>query len=192
MDTWTHATLGEFESDDWRWIQGEYDFTSLKEVFPDCNTTLELTIEINEDDCEDLGDDDPLPPPSDQILDLTTKILNNLPALVRQGVEALWKDFHGTGVSSSGMWWHNSIDEVFESEFGPDKPDNVDGLFALLDPTGVDIDASIYKWDGPAGRITFASEIDEEHGMSFLTDGENIIGLGYTMDPSPFEHLSTS
>jgi len=147
---------------------------------------------INVPKCEDLGDDDPLPPPSDKILDLATKVLSNLPALVRQGVEVLWQDFHGKGVSSSEMWWHNSIDEVFESDYGPDKPDSAEGLYKLLDPTGVDIDASIYKWDGPAARITFASEIDEEHGISFLTDGENIIGLGYTMDPSPFKHLASS
>ena len=192
MNTWTHAELGEFESDDCRWIQEEFYFKSLEKVFPKSDTTLELTIEIDETDYEDLGDDDPLPAPTDEIIALTVKVVSSLPELISQGVEALWKDIHGTGISSSGMWWNNALDEVFASDFGPAKPDDVKGLYALLEPTGVGVDASIYKWKGPAARITFSSEIDEEHGISFLTDGEQIIGLGYTMDPSPFDHLCVS
>ena len=116
---------------------------------------------------------------------------SNIENLVKEGVVALWDDLHGTGESSSGMWWNDGLEEVFGGDYNPDKPDSSEGLYQLLEPTGLDIDASIYEWNGPAGRITFSSEIDEEHGISFLTDGDRIIGLGYSMDPSPFKHLRT-
>jgi|GEM_PF-4566619 len=182
MAKWSHPELGKFKDDDWYWVQSR-KIPVLSEKFPMCRGKLDFNLEVSEDD----ADGEELPPPSEAIIELALKVTNVLPALIERGLDSLWQDFHGTGASPSGMWWHNAVDEVFDSELGPAKPSDANGLYNLLKPNGIHIDAEIYKWKGSAARFTFESEIDDEHGVSFLTDGDRIIGLGYEMDPMPFE-----
>lgn len=181
---WTHESLGTFKADDWRWTQSR-EFPAIAQAFPSSRRSLGFTIDAYVDGYE--GED--LPLPTDDVISVATRVLERLPSLLDLGINALWDDFHGCGEHPSGMWWNNAFDEVFGGGFRPGKPENEKGLYDLLKPTGLDVDVVEHESVGPTARITFESEIDEEHGISIVTDGEGIVGLGYVMDPGVFKAL---
>jgi len=122
-------------------------------------------------------------PPSEENATLALKIIERLPDLLEQGVQALWHDLTATGSVRSGMWWHGGLDEAFErSEV---TPTDATGLYAAMRPHRIAV-SRYYALNAPAARIQFHAEFEEEHGVSFLTDGAAIIGVGYDYDSSPF------
>ena len=41
--------------------------------------------------------------------------------------------------------------------------------------------------EGPVVELSFHAAFEVEHGVGVLTDGETILGLGYSADVTPFE-----
>ncbi|MFT5191713.1 MAG: hypothetical protein ACI9DF_004530 [Verrucomicrobiales bacterium] len=61
-------------------------------------------------------------------------------------------------------------------------PTHAEELGALLQFYGLGHKFDCTKAGKPLVELRFRSDIDMEHGIGALTDGESIFGLGYTND----------
>lgn len=172
-DVINHPELGEFIYNGYYWSQ-QIPLPALAAL--DKGKRSAKSYEVIVDDGESR--------PPEALLTLAVKVLGNLDALVPDAIEALWADLNGDPAHRSGMWWHDGLEEAFEGHKNP--PKNVEELSKWLYGGGVRIEPFGYGYKKPVAIITFESEIDPEHGIGIMTDGEKIIGTGYSMDPSPF------
>ena len=92
------------------------------------------------------------------------------------------------------MWWHGVLSGEFVDQSLPiEHVENLrrlkapDDLFRVLEAYAVSLDESVCGYEKPCALINFHSSVDEEHGVGFLTDGNRILGIGYSSDPSPYE-----
>lgn len=86
------------------------------------------------------------------------------------------------------MWWHNHLDEVVGvvEDVGLPAPAKADDLAALLLLQEIRIRRDVLDNEQPIAELSFAAAFEEEHGVGILTDGKNILGIGYSADVTPF------
>ena len=181
-NAWTHPKLGEFAADSSGWSttakvpafkRFSYDtgYSNTRRSRGSVHVALRYFM-LN----------DPVPnaaPP--EMVTLLDKLLADPPALVDRVIAALWHDFNGRG-PDSGMWWHGdtkTINKSFKSQ-GLPLPKKPEDLLPALQLTGV----TVFKewWDHPApiGYLDFHAAFEREHGVSILTNADEILGTGYS------------
>lgn len=177
--TWKHPDLGEFKYKvEWTRPVSMPGFASFTY---DKDDTAGGTVPLN----FDADDEDDTPP--DAAAAVAMQLLANQIDLAAKVVNALWDDFNGRG-PQSGMWWRNRLDEVTEAAedlglLGPTKPAD---LAPLLGLQGICIHRETDGYDQPVAELQFAAAFEEEHGVGVLTDGINVLGIGYISDVRPF------
>jgi len=112
---------------------------------------------------------------------LAKRVLDNQGSLVKKVVEALWADFVGSG-PDSGMYWHDNLDQVAEGMEDREAPESADELFELMRLNGITIKPAEDDSDTFVAELNFDAAFEEEHGVGVLTDGLEILGLGYSGD----------
>jgi hypothetical protein len=126
--------------------------------------------------------------PSAAAVKLALRVIANqaeLPALV---TSALWEEFNGRGPKSE-MWWHGDMGQVAENFGYADRPapTRPDDLPPVMRFTGLTIRESLYEYKKPIAELTFSAVFEEEHGVGILTDGNTILGTGYSCQASPYD-----
>ena len=120
---------------------------------------------------------------------VASKVVANQAELVAKIAGALWDDFNGCG-PDYGIWWHDSLDDVAKA-VGPKRPlRGPKDVLRLLQVDAVFIRSAspgMAGYDKPAAEIAFHAAFEDEHGVGVLTDGEAILGIGFTLDVVLFE-----
>ena len=123
--------------------------------------------------------------PTPAAVALAKRFLSNQATLATKTAEALWADFVGTG-PESGMYWHGDLDQVAEGMDTGEPPSSAAELFKLM----ILLAIQILTPEGTPGtfavELNFDAKFEEEHGVGILTDGSEVIGIGYSGDVSPF------
>jgi hypothetical protein len=129
-------------------------------------------------------------PPLPAGVALAERILREPEMLLSPVTEALWDDFNGRG-PDSGMWWHGKLDQVAEhvKDNGLECPNSPKDLLKLLRLEGIWIVNHHDRFDSPLAVLTFWALFEEEHGVGVLTDGDRVLGLGYSIEPEPFSSV---
>ena len=87
------------------------------------------------------------------------------------------------------MWWHGDLDQVADgledAELTP--PKKADDMFKLMNFAGIRVHPSVHRFKKPIAELYFGAAFEEEHGVGVLTDGERILGTGYSLDVTPFK-----
>ena len=180
--TWTHPTLGTFEYDGHAWLAlteaPGFDVFSEPDERRRPGSKRQYRLAFYEEDEDQL--------PSPEAVELALKVLSRAETLARMVADALWEDFNGRG-PDSGMWWHAGLDEVNDGLDGVAPPVNrADDLFKCMSLTNIAIRSDVYKYAGPVVELRFSTPFEEEHNVGVLTDGERIVGTGYSHDVEPF------
>jgi hypothetical protein len=182
--TWDHPKLGRFEYEGAGW-------TRLVEV-PAFKTFSYETGYSNAPRSKRkhklvFGTFDESHLPSAADVAVAERVLVNHKSLVGVVTRALWEDFNGRG-PDSGMWWHGDLEAVaksFKSHKLP-PPTKPEDLLAVMQPSGVLVRETFPGYDSPMVELTFHAAFEEEHGVSVLTDGNSVLGIGYNLDVMPF------
>jgi hypothetical protein len=189
MTSWKHEELGVFSFDQIGWCR-TFDFPAF-EVFKyggprkpneDSGTSkVDLTFEG-----EDENDF-----PSEEEIGVARRVIANHERLLAEGVQFLFNDLLEIG-PDSGMWWRGSIGQVREivANYCSNLLENTDDLVRLLGQPAIFIQEFGYGYDHPCAIISFESVFEQEHGIGLLTDGERILGIGYSVDASAFEDIT--
>ena len=186
--TWNHPTLGPFASEGMGWTK-VVNVPAFKACSHDTGYSnaprssgkhrLTFAAAFGESDV-----------PSPAKVTLADRVVANQAALVDAIAAALWEDFNGRG-PSSGMWWHGDLAFVAKSWKAlklppPAKPADVLPALQL---------ARIIMRDGfpghpadPIVELAFHAAFEVEHGVSVLTDGQSILGVGYNLDVMPYDY----
>jgi hypothetical protein len=133
--------------------------------------------------------------PSPATAAVASKVVAKQAELVVKVAEALWDDFSGRG-PDYGNWWHGSLEKVAKKVVRPKRPlREPKDVLPLLQVDAVFI-RSAYPgmpgYDKPAAEIAFHAAFEPEHGVGVLTDGDQILGIGYTLDVVLFEQPKRS
>jgi len=142
-----------------------------------CGKNVEIEISIDHKEGK---------PPSAELQALAVKVVYALDVLVPKAIAALWADLNGDENHFSRVWWHGDLEGAFDLSDDVDPPTNPKELASFLKPEGISLRPSVWKYKKPVVILHFKSDIDAEHGIGMLTDGEQIIGIGYSADPAPF------
>lgn len=187
--SWTDPQLGMFKFNEYQW-EKTIEIEAFS-IFPyggfgnpnEDNSSSNIVLGIEaEDECEI---------PSEQVIEVARLTIKNHQYLLREGIKALFNDLIGKG-PDSGMWWHSAIDHVREIVANRvdestlavlNKPED---LHALLGKPSIRVQEFGYGYDDPCSIISFEAVFEPEHGIGILTDGTQILGVGYEMDVSPF------
>ena len=115
------------------------------------------------------------------------KIVANGIRLVDAVTGALWDEFSGLG-PETGHWWHGDLATValHAEKNGLPPLDSATALRSHMHGAGVDIRAAANGRPAVA-ELRFEASFEPEHGVGVLTDGERVLGLGYSSDVEPFE-----
>ena len=180
--TWKHPTLGEFAVSDNGWSttvtvpafkKFSYDtgYGNVRRPTGKCSVSL-MTFRTS-------SERPATPPPA--MVALAEKLVTDPERLVTMVTTALWEDFNGRG-PSSGMWWHGDVESIDRNyrQMKLPSPKEPDDLFSVLQLTGVTVFDE--WWDHPAaiGYLDFLAAFEEEHGVSILTRGDEVLGTGYS------------
>jgi len=178
---WRHGELGafEYEWDGWKKAVDLPEFRAFRfnREFHD-EPLFELKLEAEPDEL-----------PSTGVIAVALKLVANQQKLVESMKESLWGDFHGRE-PNSGMWWHGNLDavnEVLTAEFGKSMQlqEQVEVL-AIMVPTVVNVRKWVLGHDKPVAEIYFFAAFEQEHGVGILTDGDVVLGIGYSGEARPF------
>jgi uncharacterized protein DUF6985 len=180
--TWEEPELGVFHFDGIGWIKKveapafdayQYRRTDLK---TGSNERYILSIDANHE--KEL--------PSPDAVAVAKKVLAEQAALASKVADALWADFTGAG-PHSGMYWHGDLDSLAEGLETGMPPASVRDLFALMSLSSIHIRKLSGRSEKPMAELNFEAAFEEEHGVGVLTDGQSIVGIGYSHDASPFD-----
>jgi hypothetical protein len=182
VTTWSHPKLGKFVFDGIHWIKTAsmpaFKVLSYDTGYSDARRSTgkhELAFKTHEED----------EIPSPAAVALADKVLANQKELVDAAVTALWNDFTGEGPDSD-MWWHGDLPRVAQA-MGADKPPTSEKeLRKLLRFSRLTIHKSTFHYKRPIAELRFHAPFEEEHGVSLLTNGKAILGIGYHSDVSLF------
>ncbi|HTL30654.1 MAG TPA: hypothetical protein VL282_15590 [Tepidisphaeraceae bacterium] len=189
MATWNHAKLGEFSYDYPAW-EGKIALPAFRhftyEIIPP-RGQFELAFMMN--DQEQL--------PSRSLVSVAERIMDKAPMLAREMIAALWDDINGEG-PNSGIWWHgdfafvaSKIDQNPLCEaVGPLTEAN--DLYRLLGLQRISVLHDADAFDRPVAEFSFAAAFEDEYGVGIITDGNGILGIGYSADVTPFDMVSIS
>lgn len=182
VSTWTHPELGEFEYHiEWTKpvsMPGFAAFTFEKDDVAGAAVPLRFYAD-DEDDA-----------PSEAAAAVATQVLAKQSDLAAKVVNALWDSFNGRG-PGAGMWWHNHLGELAEAVEGAGlpRPTQPADLRAVLGLQEVYVHREVEGYDRPVVELRFAAAFEDEHGVGILTDGTNVLGIGYIADVRPFPSL---
>ena len=179
MPAWSHPNLGAFEFEDLGWFREVKmpGFTKFDvDAPPDYDRAIvDFTFDAYEPDEF----------PSDAMIRVASDLFMNHGQLITDGARMLFDDIRGDG-PDSGMWWHDDLSHVNEILANHAKRlAELEDIFTLLNGPSVLIQESGYGFDRACAIIGFESPIDIEHGLGWLTDGNQILGTGYRSDVSP-------
>lgn len=180
--TWSHPQLGIFKFDAIGWI-ATIDMPAFKAFAYDTGYSNarrstgkhELMFAADNEDEK----------PSAAAVALAEKVLANQTKLVSVIMDALWKDFAGEG-PNSGMWWHGDLEQVAEAMDAARPPAGPKELLELLQLSQMTVRKEVDGYDGPVVELSFHAPFEREHGVGVLTDGEALLGTGYSSDVTPF------
>jgi hypothetical protein len=66
------------------------------------------------------------------------------------------------------------------------SPTCPDDLLPAMRFRGLTISESLYEFKKPIAELTFSAVFEEEHGVGILTDGNTILGTGYSGEALPY------
>jgi hypothetical protein len=182
--TWDHPKLGRFEyGDDGGWMR-LVDVPAFKAFSYDTGYGNAPRSKGKHKFVFAAWDKSALP--SAAAVAVAEKVLANHAALVGVVTQALWDDFNGRG-PGSGMWWHGNLERInksftFDKQPVPTKPQD---LLPALNPAAM-IVRDFPGYPSPMVELKFHAAFEEEHGVSVLTDGQLVLGIGYNLDVVPF------
>ena len=121
--------------------------------------------------------------------ELLTKVLDRGPALGQMLVEGLWQEITR---GSDNYWWTGDLDQVNKSLEHSDIPPlrEAGDLYRVLDPSDILIEIDTHGDQYPVAWCNFGCDFEEEHGLSLLTDGDQLVGSGYAGDATKYERFS--
>ncbi len=128
--------------------------------------------------------------PSADAIALAKRVVANHAALAARVVGALWADFTGNG-PNSGMYWHGDLNQVAQGLETRTPPRSAQDLFKLLKPSAIKIRPASRSSKQFLAELNFFAAYEEEHGVGVLTDGLNVLGIGYSGDVTPFKRSAT-
>ena len=191
MKKWTHSELGEFVFNGFAWDQQR--LLKAFSIFPyveypktskwDHKTPL---VDISFESFEDEN------VPTQQQVKTALTVLSNHEKLIEEGLMALFDDIKGTG-PGSGMWWRFEMDVIkdrFEYKhpnFVPYVFDQPEHLHMMLGSPSISVCESNLGSENSYANLCFEACFEPEHGVGLLTDGQSIIGLGYSGEARPFK-----
>ncbi len=185
--TWKHPQLGTFEYDGIAWVARVPmpEFKAFR--FDPGYSNAKRSKGIHELAFEAADEHDI---PSTEAIALANKVLENQKPLVATIAKALWSDFNGQG-PKSGMWWHGGLDEVAEALSDTidvdEPPESAKDLLKYLSVSRVTVRKKVDGAKGLVVEVSFHAGFEDEHGVGVLTDGERVIGIGYTSDVTAFK-----
>lgn len=190
METFKHKTLGTFEPrdhfDELRWENAlelpafaAFKYSSSGKT----RRSRKVPVAIY---CDE--------PPPKEALKMLTKIKTSQKKLVKGICDAFFHDLHQQGYDDVpgphddyGMWWSRdpvmvalSCREVLEKRLKQDRIWEPEDLLAVLYEPSIEIYPSMRASDGTIRTlINMDAEFEVEHGVGVLTDGKNVLNLGY-------------
>jgi len=183
-DIWDHPKLGRFKYEAMGWTKlvdlpafKAFSYDTGYENAPRSKGKHRLIFAAS-------GDTDF---PSAAAVLVAEKVLANHAKLVTAVTDALWDDFNGRG-PGSGMWWRGNLDAVAKS-FAYDKqpaPAKPADLLPAMQASAIVVREPFPGDDAPLIELQFHCAFEEEHGVSVLTDGESVRGIGHPLEVTPF------
>jgi hypothetical protein len=125
-------------------------------------------------------------------------IFRNEPRLMPTVLEAIWSDLNDRG-PDSGMWWHGDLPYAYRGgNFGSDVYDSLTrfelpvpacpfDLMKILEPKDLLIRRDLSPPEPWVASLNFHAGFDVEHGLGVLTNGVEILGIGYSADATRFK-----
>jgi hypothetical protein len=195
-NTWNHPRLGEFEQDDLWWrreitLPSLDSFTYYHYVIPGRGPErlpFELVLQ-----CDAEGEQ-----PTEEMASLAAAVLDNEPRLMPTVLEAIWSDLNGRGLDS-GMWWHGDLPYAYLggnfasavqenlTDFALPIPASASDLLKILEPKDLLIRRDFSPPDQWLASLNFHAGFEVEHGLGVLTNGVEILGIGYSVDATRFK-----
>src|SRR5829696_1039806 len=182
--TWDHPTLGRFEYDGTGWTK-TVDVPAFKAFSYD--TGYDDAPRSKGKHRLKFGAWDEADLPTAAEIAVANQVLANHAALVGVVTDALWEDLNGRGPDSRA--WHGTLEGVAKSfKFHklppPTKPQD---LLPVLQVSALYVNEGFPGHDaGPLVEVQFHALFDIDHGLSVLTDGRSVMGIGANGDVLPF------
>jgi hypothetical protein len=183
--TWDHPELGRFEFRS-GWAK-ELDFPAFKAFSYDTGYGNARRSTAKHGMLFWAGNESDVPGP--ETAALAAKVVANQAKLVSKIADALWDDFNGRG-PDYGVWWHGSLDDVAKVIGSKSTLRGPKDVLRLLQVDAVFIRRAhpgVSGYDKPAAEIAFHAAFEPEHGVGILTDGNAILGIGFTLDVALYE-----
>lgn len=194
--TWTHPRLGTLEHDDIWWrrevvIPSLDTFTYIDAAVRDYRSTREPFELVLQCDSE-------TEQPTEEMAALAATILATESGIMQKAMEAIWSDLNGQG-PDSGMWWHGDLpcayrggnwaSAVHESltSWKLHVPKCPDDLKKVLEPKDLTVRREFSQPKPWIGELNFHAGFDVEHGVGVLTDGIDVLGIGYSSTARRFK-----
>lgn len=191
---WTHPELGTFKFLDPEWSRSfrlpafkRFTFREFGRNGGSVNVELTFSPPFEE----------PQKPPSKLAVNVARRVIKNEAVLAEKLETAIWQDLNGKG-RETGMWWHGdlpSFNQTFKEPLGTELQKILqtrESVRRVIGQPSVDVVESVYGYDRPCAKLTFAAAFDPEHGVGVLTDGSKILGVGYEYDVGPYKTKSAS
>lgn len=199
-DTWNHPRLGTLQNNDLFW-EGKIIFPSLDSFtyidavvrkYQSTHNPFELAFFCDSEDEH----------PTEEMASLAITTIDNQPQLMPKVLDAIWSDLIGRG-PDSGMWWHgdlpnssswtSAVHEILTKLELP-VPACADDLKKVLEPKSLTIrrdDRTLRRGRAPSkqwiAELNFHAGFDIDHGVGVMTDGIQVLGMGYDSDATPFD-----
>ncbi|MCR9197666.1 MAG: hypothetical protein NXI04_03385 [Planctomycetaceae bacterium] len=190
MDKFQHKTFGAFarhnDFDEYCW-EGEIELPAFSAFKYSGNgkarrsKKVEVSIYSEE-------------PPSKSAMKMLSKIKTSQKRLVKSICQTFFDDLHQQGYQEwpkegvgFGMWWSRdpvavalSCRDVLQKRLKQDRIWIPDDLLVVLYEPSIEIHLDMPGAnDLPCTLISLGAEFEEEHGVSVLTDGKQVLNLGY-------------
>jgi hypothetical protein len=189
LDEWKHPILGNFKHDDIWWRQ-IISLPSLKS-FSYVDAAVQGYRSIHEDFDLLLECDSDSDVPNDSMVELAISTIGNEAKLVAKILMSVWEDINGRG-PDTGMWWHGDLPNAYRgapwasailenlTEYNLPIPKQPEDLKTILEPHELLIRRDNSPPNDWVGEFSFYAGFDVEHGLGVLTDGMDILGIGYS------------
>lgn len=195
-NTWTHSRLGTFEHDDTCWL------SKIEIAFLEAFTYIDAAVRFGRKtrnpfelimQCDSEVDE-----PNEQMIALAVEFLNNESLIIASIVKAIWSELMGEG-PYSGMWWHGDLAFAFRGgDYASAVQENLrdsqlpiptcpEDLKRILEPKNLTIRRDFAAPKPWIAELNFYSGFDVEHGVGVLTDGHEVLGIGYSSDANRFK-----
>ena len=122
--------------------------------------------------------------PSPAAVATAERVLANQASLVGVVTHALWEDFNGRGPGSGACGDLDAVARAMKSRKLP-VPTKPDDLLPALRLAAILV-REYPGYEAPMVELMFDAAFEEEHGVSVLTDGQSVLGIGFNLDVLPF------